>query len=70
MSICAVTGAFGYSGRRIAERLLAAGEAVRTLTHSPNRANPFGNKIEVFPYNLPRQKNSWVSVGSGSLPSE
>jgi len=31
----AVTGAFGYSGRQIAARLLHAGVAVRTLTNSP-----------------------------------
>jgi len=37
-----VTGAFGYSGRCIAERLLDAGHSVRTLTNSPHRANPFG----------------------------
>ena len=45
----AVTGAFGYSGRRIAERLLAAGVRVRTLTNSPNRPNPFGDRVEVRP---------------------
>jgi len=52
MEICAVTGAFGYSGRRIAERLLASGETVRTLTQSPNRPNSFRNRIEIFPYNF------------------
>ena len=32
-----VTGAFGYSGRVIAARLLEAGVRVRTLTGSPQR---------------------------------
>ncbi len=45
-----VTGAFGYSGRHIAARLLAAGHRVRTLTDSPGRANPFGERIEVRRY--------------------
>lgn len=45
----AVTGAFGYSGRFIARRLLAAGRGVRTLTNSPNRNNEFGGRIAVHP---------------------
>lgn len=44
-----VTGAFGYSGKYIAERLLAQGFRVRTLTNSPHRANPFQGKVEVHP---------------------
>jgi NADH dehydrogenase len=44
-----VTGAFGYSGRYIARRLLDAGEEVHTLTNSPQRANPFANRIAAFP---------------------
>jgi NADH dehydrogenase len=47
-----VTGAFGYSGEYIATRLLAAGHRVRTLTNSVQRANPFGDKIEVHPLNF------------------
>jgi len=42
-----VTGAFGYSGRYITARLLQAGYRVRTLTNSPERANPFGSAVEV-----------------------
>ncbi|HXH81744.1 MAG TPA: NAD(P)H-binding protein [Candidatus Tectomicrobia bacterium] len=42
-----VTGAFGYSGRYIAARLLAEGHTVRTLTNSPGRANPFGAAVDV-----------------------
>jgi uncharacterized protein YbjT (DUF2867 family) len=49
-----VTGAFGYSGRYIAKRLLDAGKQVRTLTNSPQRRNPFGSAVEVHPYNFDR----------------
>ena len=48
----AVTGAFGYSGRYITRRLLAAGDTVITLTNSPVRPNPFGDKVSVFPFNF------------------
>lgn len=48
-NIHAVTGAFGYSGRYIASRLLAEGQKVITLTNSVNRANPFGGKVRAFP---------------------
>jgi NADH dehydrogenase len=44
-----VTGAFGYSGKYIARRLLDAGHRVRTLTNSPARGNPFGDAIDVHP---------------------
>ncbi len=45
----AVTGAFGYSGRCIAQRLLARGSRVRTLTNSPSRARDLAGRVEVFP---------------------
>ena len=44
-----VTGAFGYSGRYIASRLLQAGHSVMTLTNSLKRNNPFGEKVQAFP---------------------
>ena len=44
-----LTGAFGYSGKYIAQRLLAEGHRVRTLTNSIGRANPFGDRMEVRP---------------------
>ena len=47
-----VTGAFGYSGRYITERLLRAGNRVRTLTNSPDREHPFGSRVEVHPFNF------------------
>lgn len=47
----AVTGAFGYSGKYIAQRLLAKGHRVITLTNSPQRKNPFGNRVQAYPFN-------------------
>lgn len=44
-----VTGAFSYTGKYIARRLLAIGKKVRTLTGHPNRPNPFGDKVAVAP---------------------
>ncbi len=42
-----VTGAFGYSGKYIAKRLLDKSIAVRTLTNSPDRASPLRDRIDV-----------------------
>ncbi|HLP77816.1 MAG TPA: NAD-dependent epimerase/dehydratase family protein [Candidatus Paceibacterota bacterium] len=47
--IHAVTGAFGYSGRYIASRLLKQGKKVVTLTNSLHRVNLFGDRICAFP---------------------
>ncbi len=48
----AVTGAFGYSGKYISQKLLSLGHEVITLTGSPNRPNPFDGKIKTYPYNF------------------
>ncbi len=45
----AVTGAFGYSGRYIAQRLLNAGQQVITLTNSPNPAHLFNDRVTTYP---------------------
>lgn len=45
-----VTGAFSYSGSRIAERLLESGGRVRTLTFHPERPHPLRAQIESAPY--------------------
>lgn len=47
-----VTGAFGYSGKYIARRLLKGGVEVRTLTNSPQRDNPFGGRVDVHPFHF------------------
>ena len=48
----AVTGAYGFSGKYIARRLLGLKHAVITLTNSPHRTNPFGESVKAFPYNF------------------
>jgi uncharacterized protein YbjT (DUF2867 family) len=47
-----VTGAFGYSGKYITQRLLALGHRVRTLTNSAQRPNLFGAQVQAFPYHF------------------
>ena len=44
-----VTGAFGYTGRYIAQRLLDRGEKVRNLTRNPASFSPFGDRVERHP---------------------
>ena len=44
-----VTGAFSYTGKYIARRLLDAGVRVKTLTGHPDRRDPFGGQVEVSP---------------------
>ena len=52
----AVTGAFGFSGRYIAQRLLALRHEVITLTNSPDRSNPFVGSIKAFRYNFSKPR--------------
>jgi NADH dehydrogenase len=52
MSTQVVTGAFGYSGRYITARLLAEGLTVKTLTNSPDRPHPFGDKVLSVPFSF------------------
>jgi uncharacterized protein YbjT (DUF2867 family) len=49
MTRLAVTGAFGFSGRHIAARLLGRGDDVVNLTNHPDRRDPFGGRLEVHP---------------------
>ncbi len=48
----AVTGAYGFSGKYMARRLLDQRHDVITLTDSPHRSNPFGASIKAFRYNF------------------
>ena len=43
------TGAFSYTGRYVARRLLDEGVSVRTLTRNPDREGPFGGLVPAAP---------------------
>jgi NADH dehydrogenase len=62
-----VTGAFGYSGKYIATRLLAEGRRVRTLTNSLHRPNPFGEQVEVHPFNFDQPKKLAESLRGATV---
>jgi NADH dehydrogenase len=58
----AVTGAFGYSGKYIAGRLLDKGHKVITLTNSLHRANPFGERVQAQTFNFDSPKKLTESL--------
>src|SRR5512145_569351 len=62
-----VTGAFGYSGKYIAARLLQAGHRVRTLTNSVDRPNPFGDQVEARPLHFTDQAKLAESLRGASV---
>jgi len=47
-----VTGAFSYTGKYIAQRLLSMREEVRTLTGRHGRENPFSDQVKAFQFNF------------------
>jgi NADH dehydrogenase len=63
----AVTGAYGYSGRYIARRLLDAGKQVITLTNSTHRAIPFGETVRAFPFNFDQPRRLTDSLRGVSV---
>jgi len=62
-----VTGAFGFSGKYIAGRLLNAGYQVRTLTDSIGRENPFGANVTAYPFNFDRPEKISESLRGASV---
>ena len=50
--IHAVTGAYGYSGKYIAQRLLNDRQTAITLTNSLSRPNSFGDRVKAFPFHF------------------
>jgi nucleoside-diphosphate-sugar epimerase len=49
-----ITGAFSYTGKYTTRLLLNRGYRIRILTYHPNRENPFGESVQVFPYSFDR----------------
>ena len=51
----AVTGAFGFTGRALAERLLDGGDEVVTLTRRSGAGDPMAQRITVRPFDAARR---------------
>jgi uncharacterized protein YbjT (DUF2867 family) len=49
-----ITGALSYTSKYATQLLLDRGYTIRTLTFHTNRENPFGDKVQVFPYDFDR----------------
>jgi uncharacterized protein YbjT (DUF2867 family) len=61
-----VTGAFSYTGKSVTRILLDRGHRIRTLTHHRSRPNPFGDRVQVFPYNFDSPDNLTESLAGAS----
>ncbi|MHB8654178.1 MAG: NAD(P)H-binding protein [Terriglobia bacterium] len=61
-----ITGAFSYTGRYATPLLLSHGYKVRTLTNHTERANPFGDKVQAFPYNFDNPERLAQALGGAS----
>jgi uncharacterized protein YbjT (DUF2867 family) len=66
-----ITGAFSYTGKYATRLLLERGYEVRTLTNHPPaldsaRANPFGDRVQAFPYNFDRPDELRRSLAGAS----
>lgn len=62
-----VTGAYGFSGKYIARRLLDSGQQVRTLTNSLNRSNPFNGTLRAFPFSFDDPKKLVASLRGATV---
>ncbi|HTX90614.1 MAG TPA: NAD(P)H-binding protein [Anaerolineales bacterium] len=51
----AVTGAFSYTGKYIARKLLERGDEVVTLTNHPDRPDPFAGRVKAYPLDFGRE---------------
>jgi uncharacterized protein YbjT (DUF2867 family) len=62
-----VTGAFGYIGKYITQRLLKMGERIKTLTGYPNRPNPLGDQVVATPFNFDKPAELTRSMEGASI---
>jgi NADH dehydrogenase len=63
----AITGAFSYSGKYIAKRLLERGEEVITLTNHPNRPDPFNGSVKAYPLDFNDEEGLFQSLKGANI---
>jgi NADH dehydrogenase len=62
MALQAVTGAFGFTGRALTERLLGDGHGVVTLTRRSGAGDPLASRITVRPFDTTRPADLAASL--------
>ena len=62
-----ITGAFSYTGKYATGILLDRGYGVRTLTNHPDRENPFGERVQAFPYDFDRPERLRETLREASI---
>jgi uncharacterized protein YbjT (DUF2867 family) len=62
-----VTGAFSFTGRYVAARLLEEGHEVRALTRRPQAESPFGNRVEAFPLDFADRHGLAAALGGADM---
>lgn len=62
-----VTGAFGFSGKYMARRLLDQGHRVKTLTSASGRRSPFGEAVEACPFHFDQPDKLTASLEGASV---
>ncbi|HMB84487.1 MAG TPA: NAD(P)H-binding protein [Terriglobales bacterium] len=67
VSTSVVTGAFGFSGQQIAQRLLLRDEKVRTLTNHPHTGSPLFGRVQVSPLDFTDTKQLTESMRGASV---
>jgi uncharacterized protein YbjT (DUF2867 family) len=67
VSTSVVTGAFGFSGQEIANRLLNRGEKVRTLTNHPKATSALFGQVQVFPLDFDNTEQLIESLSGASV---
>ena len=66
-NLCVVTGAFGFSGRYIAKRLVETDHRVITLSNHPKSPNEFGDALSVRPYDFDKPDELAESMRGASV---
>ena len=62
-----ITGAFSYTGRYVARRLLGEGVSVRTLTRSTGRESLFSGLVKAYPLDFSDPDGLHRSMEGGVL---
>jgi nucleoside-diphosphate-sugar epimerase len=69
VSLSVVTGTFSFTGRFIAERLLAKGEAVRTLSRRPAPGHPLAAHVSYAELQFAARDRLHEALRGGRAPA-